>query len=67
MIAVLLDVDECNSSPCQNNGSCLERVNGFECGCMSGYTGEKCESGNVMKVRLVGKQVMNISHLVSYQ
>ncbi|XP_072518295.1 protein crumbs homolog 2a isoform X2 [Salminus brasiliensis] len=38
-----VDVDECVSEPCQNEGRCEDRVNGYTCVCMDGYTGEECE------------------------
>ena len=41
----LSDVDECASQPCVN-GKCEDKVNGFECQCEPGYTGDMCETGN---------------------
>lgn len=38
-----LSVQECESAPCLNGGSCQDLVNAFECICLSGYTGEFCE------------------------
>ena len=41
-----LDIDDCASNPCRNNGSCTDLVNDFACsGCMPGYTGKTCETG----------------------
>ena len=42
---LLADINECSSNPCQNNGSCNEKVNSFSCGCVQGYTGSRCETG----------------------
>jgi len=36
------DIDECESSPCQNGGVCTDKVNAFECDCAAGYTGRLC-------------------------
>ena len=37
------DINECLSSPCLNNSTCVDHVNAFECKCKSGYKGETCE------------------------
>ena len=41
----LADVMECSSSPCENNGTCTDEVNSFTCGCLQGYSGRYCETG----------------------
>ena len=43
-----LDVDECSGSPCKNNATCMDLVNKFQCICIRGFTGKKCETGNVL-------------------
>ncbi len=36
----------CDSSPCYNNGMCVNLENGtFTCNCMSGYAGIQCQTG----------------------
>jgi hypothetical protein len=39
------DIDECASSPCRNNGSCNDSVDGYHCKCVGGYTGLHCDGG----------------------
>ena len=39
------DINECESSPCQNGGACTDKVNGYECTCAAGYAGADCETG----------------------
>lgn len=34
-----VDVDECASQPCLNEGRCQDLPNGFRCHCPDGYTG----------------------------
>ncbi|XP_078585634.1 von Willebrand factor D and EGF domain-containing protein-like [Branchiostoma floridae x Branchiostoma japonicum] len=36
------DIDECQSSPCQNNGICIDQANSFICNCPFGFTGDDC-------------------------
>ena len=39
--------DDCASNPCQNGGTCTERltdgVNSYSCACAAGYSGNNCE------------------------
>ena len=44
-LASISDIDECSSSPCQNGGTCADKVNKFICSCAAGYTGARCEEG----------------------
>ena len=39
-----LEVNECDSSPCVNNASCKDRINGYECVCQPGFSGSNCET-----------------------
>ena len=38
----LIDIDECQSSPCQNDGTCLDNLNSYSCNCFPGWTGKNC-------------------------
>lgn len=31
--------------PCQNDGTCIDLVNGFKCECSDGFTDESCRPG----------------------
>ena len=42
---IVLDIDECVSSPCQNGGSCSDEVDKYSCICASGYEGATCQTG----------------------
>ena len=41
----ILDIDECASSPCQNNGLCVNLRNRYRCLCPMPYIGRRCEIG----------------------
>lgn len=34
-----INLDDCASSPC-DYGKCIDKINGYECTCEPGYTGE---------------------------
>uniref|UniRef100_A0A672IFL9 Protein eyes shut homolog n=1 Tax=Salarias fasciatus TaxID=181472 RepID=A0A672IFL9_SALFA len=38
-----IDTNECGSNPCQNQGSCVDRVNSYSCDCKMGFSGLRCE------------------------
>lgn len=39
----LVDTNECDSSPCLNNGKCINTEGGYLCECTAGWTGNRCE------------------------
>ena len=46
-VCVFVEIDECNSNPCESGSTCNDYVNGFNCTCTEGYTGIQCETGNL--------------------
>ena len=40
-----LDINECDSTPCQNKGTCADLLNGYKCSCALGFTGTNCHVG----------------------
>jgi Notch-like protein len=38
-----INVDDCVPGACHNNGTCVDRVGGFECRCPPGFVGPRCE------------------------
>ena len=47
MTALLTEINECESSPCQHNGTCIDEINRYSCTCVPGYTGVNCETGTL--------------------
>jgi len=39
-----VNIDECESNPCEHNGTCIDQVNGYSCMCIAGITGANCET-----------------------
>ena len=44
-----VDVDECESDPCQHGSKCVDLVNAYSCECLAGWEGHHCQN-NVMCV-----------------
>ena len=44
---MFLDINECESNPCENDGACMDMEDGYECACEGGFTGTHCETGKV--------------------
>ena len=42
------DIDECLPEPCQNNATCVDLVDAFDCTCLVGYTGTVCETSKLV-------------------
>ena len=40
-----VDIDECASSPCGEGAACIDGVDTYECECLTGWTGDDCETG----------------------
>ena len=45
MSHVTIEINECLSTPCQNNGSCVNQINQYYCVCSTGYTDFNCSTG----------------------
>ncbi|XP_071481953.1 uncharacterized protein [Diadema antillarum] len=42
--ADFVDIDECESNPCLNGGTCQDDVNMYSCLCLPGYNGSNCQT-----------------------
>ena len=38
------NINECESVPCQYNGTCVDLVSAYRCECIDGITGSNCET-----------------------
>ena len=55
---LLVDIDECASDPCMNDGTCLDQVNMFECQCADAYYGDSCEcKSSSVSALAIGRKV----------
>ena len=45
IVWIIIEIDECASTPCANGGVCTDAVGVYSCSCAVGYTGSDCETG----------------------
>ena len=45
---VLVDIDECASTPCMNGGVCVDGRDLFTCTCAADFTGATCDVGKII-------------------
>ncbi|PWA26071.1 hypothetical protein CCH79_00001470 [Gambusia affinis] len=38
-----LDINDCESNPCHNGGTCIDKVSVYQCICADGWEGDHCE------------------------
>ena len=38
------DINDCESNPCRNGGTCIDGVNSYTCICSGGWEGAHCET-----------------------
>ena len=48
VILFVSDIDNCLLHQCKNGATCKDKVNGYECICQIGYTGQHCDTGICM-------------------
>ena len=47
-ITLLLEINNCEESPCQNGGTCENGEGSYTCNCEEGFKGDTCEEGNII-------------------
>ena len=55
-----VDINECESRPCKNGGTCQNLINDYSCTCAPGYSGKSCETGKYfLLVNLISLRTQN--------
>lgn len=44
-VLLYLDLNECDFSPCDNNGTCINNNGSYVCSCTDGWTDKNCKEG----------------------
>lgn len=52
ILRIHTDTNECLPDSCQNNGTCTDLVNDYQCDCFAGFNGTNCEISKQFKCML---------------
>ena len=58
---VISDINECDSQPCLNGGTCEDEINAYYCRCTAEWIGVHCE-GQSIKFRRVLREKPYLKH-----
>lgn len=58
LLSYITDIQDCQSGPCENDGVCLDGLNGFVCFCTQGYAGDTCNRGKYLFNFLPARTIM---------
>lgn len=47
------DINDCESNPCKNGGTCIDGVNSYKCICSDGWEGAFCETSESVVLALM--------------
>lgn len=63
------DINDCESNPCHNGGTCIDKVSVYQCICGDGWEGDHCEISESANCLLASKQLIlhnrNIQKIIS--
>ena len=51
IIVDVVDINECESNPCEDGGTCTDATNRYSCKCLPGYTDKNCQTSMSEKHR----------------
>lgn len=48
LFQTIADINDCESNPCKNGGTCIDGVNSYKCICSDGWEGTYCETSKLI-------------------
>ena len=62
--AYFSDIDECQNDPCEYGGTCTDFLDGFNCTCLDGFQGERCEIRKSSSTIHLSTTLFLVAHLI---
>ena len=59
ILCMYSDIDNCQPTPCLNNGVCVDGLNSYSCDCTHGFVGENCSKSKLMKIFILSNFTHN--------
>jgi len=47
LLQTVADINDCESNPCKNGGTCIDGINSYKCICSDGWEGTYCETSKL--------------------
>ena len=64
-MTLLTELNECDSSPCLNGGTCFNAINAYICTCVAGFTDLECSSGNISLLLVILARFLSLFVIIS--
>ena len=48
-----IEINECDSKPCDNGGECTDVEEGFSCSCAAGFYGKTCNKSELSRIFVI--------------
>ena len=52
-----VDIDDCAKKPCLNGARCVDKLNSYQCICITGFKGVNCETSKFLGSSLILKKI----------
>lgn len=62
LLQTFADINDCESNPCKNGGTCIDGINTYKCICSDGWEGTYCETSKLMSLQHADRELLENHH-----